>query len=147
MAADTTQGTGLGAANTTRGPDGGNRSFYAGVDVLRKLNDLPQVLVNENYTLQLTDSGKHIYVNGNYDITIPLHSSVTFEIGTTITVVAANFDVYFNKANNTTILMYGYDGSSNVDSDNWAVAPYGVATLLKVDQNTWQLFGPSIFID
>ncbi len=44
MSADTTQGTGLGAAQTTRGANGGKGAFYANVDVLTKLNDLPQVI-------------------------------------------------------------------------------------------------------
>ncbi len=147
MSTQTTQGTGLGAAMTTRGPDGGKRSFYANIDVLEKLNNLPQVKVNDDYTLQISDVGKHLYVTGAYNITVPLNSVTSFEIGSTITLVATASDVYFTKANNDTILMYGFDGTNGVDSDNWAIPPRTTATLLKVDQNTWYLFGDNIYID
>lgn len=148
MSADTTQGTGLGAAQTTRGPNGGKDTFYANIDVLTKLNDLPQVIVNEDYTLELSDSGKHLYITGGNDVEIPLNSTVPFKIGTTITLVSSGSDVYFNKENNSTILLYGSEGNAaGVDSDNWAFNSRCVATLLKVDQNTWHLFGQGLFID
>lgn len=147
MSAQTTQGTGLGAAMTTRGPDGGDRSFYANIDVLEKLNNLPQVKVNEDYTLQLSNVGKHLYVTGERNITVPLNSVAPFEIGSTITLVATGSDIFFTKANNETILMYGFNGTDGVDSDSWAISSRTIATLLKVDQNTWYLFGDDIFID
>lgn len=147
MAADTTQGTGLGAAQTTRGPDGGNRSFYANVDVLKKLNNFPQVTVSGNYTLQLSDVGKHLYVGGAHTITVPLNSVVPFEVGSTITLVTAGSDVAIAKANNSTIIMYGWDGTNGTDSDSWVVEARTLATLLKVNQDTWHLSGDGIFID
>jgi hypothetical protein len=148
MSADTTQGTGLGAAKTTRGPNGGKDTFYANIDVLTKLNDLPQVIVNENYTLKLSDSGKHLYITGSHNITIPLSSTVPFKIGTTITLVSSGSDIYFNKEDVGTIRLYGSEGNANgVNSNDWAFNSRCVATLLKVDQNTWHLFGQGIFID
>jgi hypothetical protein len=148
MAADTTEGTGLGAAKTSRGPNGGKGTFYANIDVLTKLNDLPQVIVNDDYTLELSDSGKHLYVTGSHNIEIPLSSTVPFKIGTTITLVSSGSDIYFDKENNTTILLYGNEGTANgEDSDNWAFNARCVVTLLKVDQDTWHLFGQGLFID
>ena len=148
MSADTTQGTGLGAAQTTRGPNGGKGAFYANVDVLTKLNDLPQVIVNEDYALKLSDSGKHLYITAGNNIEIPLNSTVPFKIGTTITLVSSGSDIYLDKENNTTILLYGNEGTaSGEESDSWAFNARCVVTLLKVDQNTWHLFGQGLFID
>lgn len=105
--------------------------------------NMPQVTAG-NVTLALTDSGKHFYSNyeGPTTITIPLDSSVDFDIGTVITIVnggPANVALALEDIEETELYLGG-----NAVIDGRTVTAYGVATLIKVDTDVWFINGVGV---
>ena len=106
------------------------------------IKNLPQNLKNSNYTLVLSDSGKHIAKSDTitYTWTIPANASVAFPIGTVITFVN------YGTAGNVTIaitsdtLRLGGDGNIGYKT----LYPYGIATAVKVATTTWIISGNGI---
>jgi hypothetical protein len=110
-----------------------------GDSVLNK--DMPQQTTeNANYTLRLSDRGKHIYVNyTGVTVLIPINDEgsggVAFPIGTCITIVTASgcpatlAPLY---AGTTTLVLskFGSDPSINIAADTYV-------TLLKIDTDKW----------
>ena len=93
-----------------------------------------------NTTLALTDQGKHIYFSGGSTatLTVPTNASVAFPIGTTILVVNDN-------SGNLTISGAGVTFQlANGATGNRTVATKGMATLLKVDTDTWYVCGAGV---
>jgi len=93
-----------------------------------------------NYTLALTDAGDHVYFTGGSTatLTVPTNASVPFPTGTTILV--AN-----NNSGNLTISGAGVTFQlANGAQGNRTVATKGMASLLKVDTNTWWVTGPGV---
>jgi len=97
----------------------------------------------QDYTLQLTDRGGHIYSTNTQvqTITIPNSGVVAWPTGTVIDIVlngtgrinvATSNDVTLYVANNSTV-----KGYANVYS-------YGWATLLNVGANTWFIKGQGV---
>jgi hypothetical protein len=97
---------------------------------------MPQSL-NTSGTLILSDSAKHYYVTSN--ITVPLNSSVAFEIGTVISIVSNSTAITITPVSGVT-LQLANSGSAGVRS----LASNGIATLLKVAVNTWIVSGAGI---
>ena len=94
--------------------------------------------VNTNYTLVYTDEGKMVEMNYNVDapllVTIPLNSSVSFPIGTEISIIQIG--------GGTTIIT----GSAGVTVNSYLGyktigAQYGVASIVKRGTDSWYLFG------
>jgi hypothetical protein len=103
--------------------------------------DVPQITV-ANLTLIASDAGKHYYgANTNpTTITIPLNSSVAFGNGTAISIVnqgTGNITV----ANAAGVSLY-LAGNSTAGSRT--LTSYGMATLIKVQVNTWFINGTGV---
>jgi hypothetical protein len=100
---------------------------------------MPQVLLaSGDLTLSAAHAGKHIYVTGvGQTIIIPVNSSVSFEIGTTIVVI--NQNVTTSIASNDTLRLAG----SSLTGTR-SLAAYGVATLVKVESTTWVASGSGL---
>jgi hypothetical protein len=91
---------------------------------------------SENYTLVLSDSGKVIIFNSPDDLTltVPLNSSVEFEIGTQIAIIRNGAgDVTFVAGAGVTIL--------SIDEKVKISDQHGSAALLKIGTDIWQLIG------
>lgn len=109
---------------TSSAPAGGSVSY-------------PQNIQSGNYTLVLSDAGKHIYSanTGAQTITIPTNASVAFPIGTLVTIV--NFG--------TTVIILGvsgvsvYPNGSKSASASPKISPGASLQLLKTDTNSWNI--------
>jgi len=103
--------------------------------------DIPQVVFTSNATLVLTDAAKHYYsANSANVITIPNNTTVSFNIGTAISIVqqgTANLTV--TPGSGVTMYLAGNSTSSSRTLGN-----YGMATLMKVDTNTWFINGTGV---
>ena len=113
-------------------------------NTLSQLNDLlfsPQVAINTDYTLVLTDAGKMLVVSDNdpvedITITIPKNSDVAFPINTEIKVVRYTLD------NEVDIAPVDFDVTVLSKASNKKVdGQYGVITLRKMAEDTWLLIG------
>ncbi len=92
------------------------------------------------YTLALTDAGDHVYFTGGSTatLTVPTNATVAFPIGTTI--LALN-----NNSGNLTISGAGVTFQlANGSTGNRTVATKGMASLIKVDTDTWWVTGPGV---
>jgi hypothetical protein len=105
--------------------------------------NIPQNIRIQDYTLQLTDRGGHIYSTNTQvqTITIPNSGVVAWPTGTVIDIVlngtgrinvATSNDVTLYVANNSTVKGYAN------------VYPRGWATLLNVGANTWFIKGQGV---
>lgn len=121
-------------------PSSGDIIDSDGISVLNK--DMPQTLQNTgyDYTIQLTDRGRHIYVVSAGDIYIPTHASVAFPIGTCITVVTDGTHSTHIKAvdSGTTTLVLSKTGPANTVT-GIAVGADTYVTMLKVENNRWMI--------
>jgi hypothetical protein len=102
---------------------------------------LPQNSQGGNYTLVLTDAGKSIYSTGaSATITIPANSSVAYPIGTSI-VIAADGTAGSRTIQITSDSLFlagvGTTGSRTL-------APFGVASLMKVAATQWFISGTGV---
>lgn len=96
----------------------------------------PQNAQNGNYTLVLSDAGKHIYSanTGAQTITIPTNASVAFPIGTLITIVNEGTTQIALSAAGVTIR----NNASSTALTAPVISPAGAVQLLKVGTNTWK---------
>jgi hypothetical protein len=107
------------------------------------VNDLGE---GENYTLQLSDAGKAVKIAGA-NLTVPSNLMVPFPIGTLITIIVGPFSIEVRRTSlpeeegDPSIVLAGTNGST---SGFWGVPEFSVATLLKVEEDTWYLSGPGI---
>jgi hypothetical protein len=105
---------------------------------------LPQNIVSLNYTLVITDSGKHIYMTQSANtgnLTIPQNSSVPFPVGTIITLV--NSPSYSSNIVNTgTATLYVVANSTPRTSIQ--IGSFGIASLIKIASDTWYVSGSGI---
>lgn len=103
--------------------------------------DIPQVVFTSNATLALTDAGKHYFSSNSANvITIPNNTTVSFSIGTAISIIqqgTANLTV--TPGSGVTMYLAGNSTSSSRTLGN-----YGMATLMKVDTNTWFINGTGV---
>jgi hypothetical protein len=99
---------------------------------------------NEDYYLQLSDIGKHIYrdTDGTYRVYIPTNENVPFPIGTAITVVSGNGSTRFELDDSgiTKLWGAGLDGSNN----NFYIPSNSMATLLKIGIDKWMVSGAGL---
>jgi hypothetical protein len=134
----TITGTGAnvtGTLNVTGNITGNTNGFAIGY-----LN-IPQVAAS-NTTIALSDAGKHYYStsSGNFTLTIPNNATTTFATGTAISIVVqATGNVLVNAASGVTLYMAG-----NSTAANRAVSNYGMATLMKVNSDTWMISGTGV---
>jgi len=100
---------------------------------------MPQnaVTASGDYTLALTDAGKHIYKTGTGNVLIDINANVAFPIGTVVTLVtgSGNSTVIspVNSVTSTLILSkFGADASINVPVDTYV-------TILKIEEDKWMI--------
>jgi hypothetical protein len=133
----------FGSINTTGNISASVANFGAGnvAGFAIGYRDVPQVTV-ANLTLIASDAGKHYYgANTNpTTITIPTNANVAFGNGTAISIVnqgTGNITV----ANAAGVLLY-LAGNSTAGSRT--LTSYGMATLIKVQVNTWFINGTGV---
>ena len=103
-----------------------------------------QNLQTGNYTLQLTDAGKHIYYTQATSNTlfIPTTSNVAFLTGTTIMIVSkTSSSANITVSPNTGVSMFL---AGNTTSASRNVTTHGVVTLINVAANTWFISGSGV---
>lgn len=105
---------------------------------------VPQVSQSANYTLILSDQGKHI-LHPAADttartFTIPANSSVAFPIGTAITFVNQNGAGVITIAITTDTMRLGGAGTTG----NRTLGANGVATALKITSTEWIISGTNL---
>jgi len=103
--------------------------------------EMPQV-ASGNVTLALSDSGKHFYntTASPQTITIPTFANVAFGNGTVISIAnqsTSNISVALQSG----VILYL---AGNATSAARTITSYGVATLLKVNTNTWFINGSGV---
>jgi hypothetical protein len=127
--------------------DGGAIEFADGTRQTTSAQQIPQLRISTgaDHRLTIDDMGKHIYVtNPNTTIIVPLNYDNPLPIGFTVVIV--------NNGDGGPILIRGDEypfGGGNmaitvpgVENDPiWALESPGMATLLKVDENTWFMTG------
>jgi hypothetical protein len=98
----------------------------------------------ENYNLQATDAGKHIYMVNNYAIIVPTDSTLNFPIGTTIVLVSTdnNAGVVCEDSGTTSVWGAGYEETDA--GSGWCITNRSMATLLKTGANEWMLSGATL---
>ncbi len=102
----------------------------------------PQRIITGNTTLTLSDSGGHLYVDttGTFDITIPNQTNVSFPVGTQIAVVShSTSNVVLTPSTGVELYLAG-----NSTSSTRVIESYGIANLLKVNENIWSVSGTAI---
>lgn len=99
-----------------------------------------QNLQSNNYTLALSDNTKHIYsLNvGAQTFTIPTNSAVDFPIGAAITFVNNGSSVI--TINSSGVIIYKA-GASTAWASGETLGIKGIATILKVESDTWFISG------
>jgi len=104
--------------------------------------EVPQISKSEDYTLVLTDSGKHIYHPSSDDnartFTIPANSSVAFPVGTAVT--------FINGINTLTIAITTdtLTLANSTDTGSMEIAANGIATAIKVTSTSWLISGVGV---
>jgi hypothetical protein len=100
-----------------------------------------------DYTLQLSDAGRHVYKDDGdgYGVVVPTNDSVAFEIGTVITIVSGNGWTYIYAADSMTTEVWG--AGFNQTSTSFYIPNNSMATLLKIGTDKWMLSGAGLAID
>jgi hypothetical protein len=98
---------------------------------------MPQNLNPTTYTLAASDAGKHIYyTTSGQTLTIPANATLALPIGFSCVVVNAAA-VTTTIAITTDTLIFAGTGTTG----SRTLAPYGMATLLKITSNSWMVTG------
>lgn len=100
---------------------------------------IPQNSKSTNYELVAADQSKHIYVTSTSTVTVPANSSVAFPIGSVITIIAGAGATATIAITSDTMNLAGAGTTGSR-----TLAPYGVATLIKVASTTWFINGTGL---
>lgn len=107
-------------------------------------SNLPQNARGGDYTLVLSDAGKHIYHTGAgaHAWTVPPNSSVAFAIGDAVTMInpTGSGVVTITQGSGVTIYLSGTASTSG----NRTLTAIGVCTLVKVAADTWIASGVNV---
>jgi hypothetical protein len=120
--------TALASASTVQDSSGSSYAFG--------YRTMPQS-ANTSGTLVLSDNAKHYYLTTG--ITVPLNSSVAFDIGTVITIVSNSTAITITPASGVTLQL-----ANSSSAGTRSVASNGIATLIKVAVNTWYCSGTGV---
>ena len=103
---------------------------------------IPQNNQTANYTLTLGDAGKHIHKGDTTALTftIPANATVAFPIGTAITFVNSGTSANISIAITTDTMRLVGAGTTGTRT----LAPYGVATAIKVAAQLWMISGTNL---
>jgi len=98
---------------------------------------MPQNSQAGSYTIALSDQGKHVYATATTStITIPANTVTSFPIGSTVAIIASPTSTATISIQTDTLYLGG-TGSTG----NRTLAPYGMATAVKVTNTTWYISG------
>lgn len=99
---------------------------------------IPQNPQAGGYTINASDSGKHIYYTGGASsLVIPTNTAEPFAKGTAVTIVNNGTGAYtLAPSGGVTLIKAGTAGAYT-----GSLAQYGLITLMKVDTNTWIVSG------
>jgi len=100
---------------------------------------MPQNTQSSAYPVAIGDAGKHIYASATMTATIPANGSVAFPIGTTIAFIAAA-GATLTIAITTDTMYLGGTGTTG----SRTLAPYGMATAVKVTATSWFINGTGL---
>ena len=117
---------------------------YSWVDASMIIGSIEQNSRSANYTLVLTDQGKHIF-HPSADTkartwTIPANSSVAFPVGTAITFVNQNRAGVITIAINKDTMRLAGAGPTG----SRTLAANGIATALKITSTEWLISGTNL---
>lgn len=124
-----------------RDRDGGAIEFADGTRQTSSAQQIPQRLISTgaDHRLCLEDMGKHIYVtNNNNKIIVPYHEDAPLPIG---------FSVVIVNNSGSTVSIDGDGGGVSIvvpgdtSGQYWDLSSPGMATLLKVEENSWFMTG------
>ena len=104
---------------------------------------IPQNAQASNYTLVLTDAGKHLLhsaLASAATYTIPANASVAFPIGTAITFINENGSTNVTIAINSDTLYLAGSGSTG----SRTLTANGVATAIKIGATKWVINGTNL---
>jgi hypothetical protein len=103
---------------------------------------VPQNAAGAGYTLVLADAGKHIYYTGGATtFTVPTNASVAFPIGTAISIINNGSGAITISTASLTVYKAG---TSTAWASGNTLAIRGLATLIKVAENTWFISGAGL---
>jgi hypothetical protein len=105
--------------------------------------NIPQNLQNADYTLSLTDQGKHIYRTsaGDSTVTVPPNAVIPFPIGTAISIIQAGAgNILIDGGSQTTLYLAGEIATRS----NVTVSGNGIANLLKTENDVWFISGTGV---
>ena len=106
--------------------------------------NIPQNSAASDYTLVLSDSGKHIYHPATDAVartyTIPANSVVPFPIGTTVIFVNDTSGVNVSIACTTDTLVFAGPGTTGTRT----LAQNGMATVIKITSTKWVISGAGL---
>jgi hypothetical protein len=88
------------------------------------------------YTIVAADAGTHIYSTATRTVTIPSNASLAMPIGTTITFANATGATVTIAITTDTLLLV-----SSGTTGSRTLAPFGMATAVKVAATTWMISG------
>ena len=137
----TTQGTGQGSVGRVfpKLLNGVVKKENLAADLEDMVFNVPQNNIGDNnYTLQLSDAGKHIYAT-DCTITIPYYYDVDFHTGTKIMIVTGGNSVVIEKDGSSQKIY-----SAGDDFEAYQVGSRSVVTLLMTNDDEWHLFGDNI---
>lgn len=115
-----------------------------GTGYLVGFRNLPQRILNTSGSLVLADVGKHVYKasgGSGETITVPANASVAFPTGSAIVIVNDGGGTLTINDDGTSALILAGSGPA---VDGVSLADHGMATLLKVDTNTWFVSGTGL---
>ena len=120
----------------------GNFTLPPGGDIMDSsyqsvLLDIPQTMqdTGEDYTLQITDRNRHIYVTSAGNILVPTNAAVAFPVGACVMVVTdSSHSLHIQAVDDVTTKLvlskFGEDNVINMAADT-------MSTLLKIEENRW----------
>ena len=89
-----------------------------------------------SYTIVAADAGTHIYASATRTVTIPSNATVAIPVGATIVFVADSGATMTIAITTDTMLLSGFGTTGSR-----TLAPYGIATALKIASTTWIISG------
>jgi hypothetical protein len=139
---------GSGIVSGTGNITGGNLTISGNTATITTANysigylNVPQISLAANTTIALTDSGKHYYSvsASNLALTIANNTSVSWPIGTAISIVNANTaNILINQGTGVSLYLAG-----NATAGNRVLATFGMATIMNTAANVWFINGTGL---
>lgn len=136
------------SATTATNVDGGlvKGSVFNGTTSTTQVGylSIPQIRIDgvASYTLTINDQGQHVYcvTATSQTIVIPDNTTAALPIGTAVTLIQNGAgSVAVNTGTGVTLYLAGTE-----ETGNRTLLPTGMATLLKVEANTWFISGTGI---